>query len=55
MGKGDDDEQKKKPKRHRCGACFGEGGEWTSTNGKPGSKPKWTKCRACNGTGWQDD
>lgn len=51
MAKDDDD---KKPKRHRCGACFGEGGEWVETNGQAEKKKEWRRCRACNGSGWQD-
>ena len=52
MAKNEDDDDK--VKRRRCGACFGEGGEWEEANGQPGTPKKWKQCRACNGSGWQD-
>ncbi len=51
MGKKDDDD---KPKQRRCGACFGEGGNWEDTNGTEDNKGRvWVQCRACGGSGWQ--
>lgn len=48
MGKED------KPKRVKCGACFGEGGNWEELNGTKGKERKWNKCRTCGGSGWVD-
>ena len=55
MAEDDDDQAKKKPRKHRCGNCFGEGGEWIEPNGEMPPQRKWVACRACKGSGWQDE
>ncbi|GAA0923382.1 hypothetical protein GCM10009560_23280 [Nonomuraea longicatena] len=50
MGKNQDEE----PERPRCGACFGEGGNWEELNGEKGQERTWANCRACEGSGWVD-
>lgn len=49
MAKGED-----KPKKVKCGACFGEGGNWEELNAKKGQERVWRKCRGCEGSGYVD-
>ncbi|MFG3442721.1 hypothetical protein ACGF0J_36235 [Nonomuraea sp. NPDC047897] len=43
-----------KPKKVKCGACFGEGGNWEEVNGKKDKERRWNTCRACGGGGTVD-
>lgn len=51
MGTTDDDDEQKE--HRRCGACFGESGNWEEPNGKSDKGRKWTNYRARRGSGWQ--